>query len=594
MPTGIEKLKKLAGGVGKLRPVRPIKEFPKPPKDLTEFGPPEFRAGFAKYWKEIDEWRKALPLPAVTDELDGAKLDTSVQGQLDGLRADVDDLQDQPAATNTTVVISPPPIDIIGYGLQSIVFIANRTDGLAGVGTIADPRDGSTPDKFSAVMNSIPEYSDIVVLPGSYNIYGWSYAFPSRSFTLKQGQRIRGCGMERSTLKLVGAENTTDARYFMLHSPTTVMAGIQYVNEIEVGDMTLDLNMGGQIYPAVMMSACHLWGNNHRIHHVKVKNFGNKLGDHNSTAENFLLVTGGSSAGVQLINNIIEDCVVVDPYEIHIDSRGVTAIQVSGDAPTGRTITSIVRRNFIDGTYPDGYIPFLMLGGYFPPVGRYPLQAIGLGSGTHCRYEDNHVMNTGTGGPYLDTGLSRTSIVRGNTFFNINYGPTFHLDSSSPYDRLVIEDNHITLMRPSLAKPDGINIDPNSAAWPAGIFLGVGNSTLGAPYGFKEVSIRRNHINMVDESSDVADYSIGGIFVQDAEQVTIEDNVIRLPNMVGSSVPSIKSHIVLNTVGRAQCRNNIRPEDNSIILPWVSDLSKYWADEEYEQHKEAARSLMGW
>lgn len=57
MATGLEKLAQLASGIGAPRPIR---EFPKPPKALVEFGPPEFRKAFWEWWKQIDEWRKNL------------------------------------------------------------------------------------------------------------------------------------------------------------------------------------------------------------------------------------------------------------------------------------------------------------------------------------------------------------------------------------------------------------------------------------------------------------------------------------------------------------------------------------------------------
>src|SRR5688572_11851875 len=149
-------------------------------------------------------------------------------------------------------------------------------------------------------------------------------------------------------------------------------------------------------------------------------------------------------------------------------------------------------------------------------------------------------------------------------------------------------------MRPSLAKLDGINIDPVSAAQTSGIWLAIGSATLGSPYGYDEAIIRRNVINYIDQSSDTGDYSRAGIEVVDCDMAIIEDNVIRLPNTVYGSIPSQKSHIIVQHVLRLQSRNNRRPEDNSLILPWSPDQTKYLGDMEYEQHKNAVRSLMGW
>ncbi len=59
MATGLERVAKLVNQGGT---VTPIKEFPKMPEALLKFGPPEFRAAMLQWSKEIDEWRKTLPL----------------------------------------------------------------------------------------------------------------------------------------------------------------------------------------------------------------------------------------------------------------------------------------------------------------------------------------------------------------------------------------------------------------------------------------------------------------------------------------------------------------------------------------------------
>src|SRR5688572_3417896 len=102
-------------------------------------------------------------------------------------------------------------------GLQRQVWLAMRTDGRNGSGTAADPFNVSTPAKFSSILLAIPEFSDIVLLPGTYEVYGWAYAaaLQSRSFKLKPGWRFRGCGMGKTTLKLVDVQNTTDPRYYI-------------------------------------------------------------------------------------------------------------------------------------------------------------------------------------------------------------------------------------------------------------------------------------------------------------------------------------------------------------------------------------------
>lgn len=59
MATGLERVSKLVNRGGT---TLPIKEFPRPPDALLKFGPPEFRSAMLQWFKEIDEWRKTLPI----------------------------------------------------------------------------------------------------------------------------------------------------------------------------------------------------------------------------------------------------------------------------------------------------------------------------------------------------------------------------------------------------------------------------------------------------------------------------------------------------------------------------------------------------
>ena len=54
------------------------------------------------------------------------------------------------------------------------VWIAVRTDGVAGTGTHNDPYDGSTQAKFDAVMNGMANNTCVHLGPGTFQTHGYA------------------------------------------------------------------------------------------------------------------------------------------------------------------------------------------------------------------------------------------------------------------------------------------------------------------------------------------------------------------------------------------------------------------------------------
>ncbi len=52
------------------------------------------------------------------------------------------------------------------------VWVAARTDGIKGSGTITDPYDGSTAAKFDTLMNSLAEFTCVNLGPGLFLTQG--------------------------------------------------------------------------------------------------------------------------------------------------------------------------------------------------------------------------------------------------------------------------------------------------------------------------------------------------------------------------------------------------------------------------------------
>src|SRR5688572_24327141 len=123
-------------------------------------------------------------------------------------------------------------------GLQRQVFVSARAG--TGTGTATDPYNATGPDKFAEVMRSIPPYSEVVLLPGAHDTWGFNFdpELAQKSFLLKPGWKFRGCGKGNTTLRLAALPEAKDNRRIML----TNTAGGSFDNSIEVSDLTFDLD----------------------------------------------------------------------------------------------------------------------------------------------------------------------------------------------------------------------------------------------------------------------------------------------------------------------------------------------------------------
>ncbi|MGI8820703.1 MAG: right-handed parallel beta-helix repeat-containing protein [Chthoniobacterales bacterium] len=114
------------------------------------------------------------------------------------------------------------------------VWIAHKLDGRPGTGAKTDPLDGSTQQKFDAVMAQIPEGSRIHLGPG---------LFPTRGVQLKDGWHITGAGKLRTTIRLVEGMVTQDAgaAYVLFNHDWE-----GFYDRIEIADLTVDCNRANQ------------------------------------------------------------------------------------------------------------------------------------------------------------------------------------------------------------------------------------------------------------------------------------------------------------------------------------------------------------
>lgn len=577
-----------AGG----RLVNPLPKPPKFPEEIFTKPAHERKAGAEKYNKEMEEWAKNLQPAQPETETAEADATGTTPITIVGKRGK----QGLPGKDGVTQVITQtvtiPEIDIsiAELGLQRIIFLAVRTDGKPGTGKLSDPFNASTADKFDALMRAIPEYSDIVLLPGTFETHGWSASRDATAWRLRRGCRLRGCGMERTTLKLVGC--TVSEAY------TVILGGYSFdgTNDLfwntdgtapypwcEVGDMTIDCNWQGQSEQNITTNAILLSGSYTRVFGVRVINTGSKL----AATECFVIVTGNVADSIDsngTIHSIIEDCIIEKIQHNSTTGGNMTCLAVFGGNPEGNlgvTHNACVRRNYVDGKFADGTIPYYSAS---IPAGRLPVQPIGITAGYSVVIEDNHVRN-GTVSCYSDTWYSREAIIRGNTFHNVLYGAYTNFNgvswgSGQKYriERLRVENNEIYLMVT-------VGQTPANAGVHGLLFIDFSNAAVPANYQFYEALIRGNRISHVDNDMQATNIVGVGIGVTHAENLILEDNVIRIPNALSTGTGVAKASIYLNKIGRLQARNNRRPEDNSIILPYSVDQAKFLCDQEFEQRK---------
>jgi hypothetical protein len=155
--------------------------------------------------------------------------------------------------------------------MSAEVWIAIRTDGYAGSGTVLDPYDGSTLKLFDRLMESVVEANTLIHLgPGIFQTQGWVSGVGG-GWKAKSGQKVRGAGIYATVLKLVNATTSTHL--------TSAISGDNFLRSFEVSDLTIDCNLDGQPlsadgFPSVCCSAIDVIGSKTLIRRVRAIHFG--------------------------------------------------------------------------------------------------------------------------------------------------------------------------------------------------------------------------------------------------------------------------------------------------------------------------------
>ena len=298
-------------------------------------------------------------------------------------------------------------------GVEREIWISLRTDEAPGEGTLASPFNG-TGTRLDALLRDLSvvrQVTNITVhfLPGIYETQGVLQWHP------RGGWKIRGAGIDVTTLKLVNVSNNV---YAVIHTLHDVW------DDVEVSDLTVDCN-----YSATnpnYAGAVILTGSNHMIRRVKaIHAFGEP------PIENFTLAIGIGKSG-RSEGNVIESCEVSNFAGYYC-----SAIAMGGG-------TEVFNSRYIEGTMRHNKVYDL-----HNPTGESTGIAYGGGALENVLIEGNISRNCDLAFN-ADTGRCRNLTIRGNRFQQCRVlGISLR---GRELDNVVVENNFIEM-------------DPASRGW---------------------------------------------------------------------------------------------------------------------------------
>jgi hypothetical protein len=397
-----------------------------------------------------------------------------------------------------------------GTGGNTEWWIASRTDGRAGTGTINDPINVSSEAKFDGFFaaHNRETYVTVHIGPGVFITRGGTQG--------DFGWQILGSGMDKTIIRL-------DAHAAPTGNKTQVLGFRNYGDQV-VRDMTLDGNIenqsqmwsgggsgAGKLTPAaanICILAVRAGG---LISHVKAINCGSPKTK--TLMECFWIDNQWTMPTAHIYNQITENCIVIAPdfpsYDSFIVSAGYVVAPPIADRQAGQSRNSIIRNNYI--------------------VCRTDTEIHGNTAGFVVGFCDSGIVENNysdgiSQGFYTDTGSCRSLVIRSNTFKRCQYGCYFNLGYGTYHaERVTIEDNEFDLV-PDYSSPgasDGVRIF---------------KSQIGS------LNFNRNRIHLTEYSKSagannggflMAGTEAGGVRKnsQSSWNGTIQDNCIDLPNV---------------------------------------------------------------
>jgi hypothetical protein len=186
----------------------------------------------------------------------------------------------------------------------SDIWISTRTDGLPGSGTQTDPYDGSTPQKFDALLHGFYGTNNLGIhLIGA----GPFRTFVNRNWEVQPGWVISGDGMFNTTVQLTGNVAGMSGVTAFVSNPNVA------TDNVTIRDLTIDCNWaelsqtadtGFNAEKKITVTAVGIYGSNNLLERVRSIN---SYGSQANHLEHFTLFLGGSRLG-HSTNGVIQNC----------------------------------------------------------------------------------------------------------------------------------------------------------------------------------------------------------------------------------------------------------------------------------------------
>ncbi len=313
----------------------------------------------------------------------------------------------------------------------------------SGDGSAGNPYVRKTSASFDALLTSPP-------LPPSSTLHLMAGTFLTRGFLPQAGWKIRGAGMDVTTLKLEDlGTNVTNYGESVIGSTDPLL--LPTTDGCEVSDLTVDCNLQSQTTP-IGWGAVALVGSDTRISRVKAINWGaRRSGD-----ETFVLTIWNRADRPITKNCVIEDCIVTTPAPTQLpctaDAIGILGSTLStyqyspGNGwISGAEIRGCVVRDVnvnVSGT--NNFQKPQVINAYF--VGG------AIGAQVHHNVALNLGDSTANGWPaygYYSEGTSSHDILlENNRFLNVSRGIFQNTTGSYTHDNHTVRGNHITMNGP--------------------------------------------------------------------------------------------------------------------------------------------------
>lgn len=239
-------------------------------------------------------------------------------------------------------------------GINKVIYIAIRTDGLpglGGLGTAEDPLDASTESKYTAILTTYQPNYTIYYGEGTFLTKGWGGPAIGRK-TAGTGVIHIGAGIDKTIVKASGMEDSTDAGWVFGCNSIARADGFELHNLTIDCDATAQPKWSGSA-TLRQIGGIKVQGSNMYFYRVKVINFGtNRVGD-----ESFPFSLGWHTIAGDFSNNVVDECIVTQPVTGNDDgcSALTNATFIASQTGTGLVIrNSTVDLTGNDFTYSHG------------------------------------------------------------------------------------------------------------------------------------------------------------------------------------------------------------------------------------------------